>query len=234
MRFDKRNPAEFAQHLGVSSSSCGIFQLPLSQHTTDSIETGIPLCLARPLQAEQELQVYDDMAKFLVKQMFAMQNGTSFNNTSNLEGVMFDSQSTAIFHVASALLKANEKSKSFTLRFFSNTDGVATQVDIPAHVLRMTHPKTGERMDDRLDDMAKTLTSPSTSSGCSTAVHVHREHTQPQPPQIKLPKLFPVTLERKGQFGYSVEWADGATINYSMASLAKAAGGKLIPLNRTP
>ena len=43
------------------------------------------------------------------------------------------------------------------------------------------------------------------------------------------PRLFPCKINRKGRYGYSVEWRDGATIIYSMISLAKAAGAKLQP-----
>lgn len=41
-------------------------------------------------------------------------------------------------------------------------------------------------------------------------------------------QMFPCKIEKKGQYGYSVEFADYATIIYLMFSLAKAAGGILL------
>jgi hypothetical protein len=38
--------------------------------------------------------------------------------------------------------------------------------------------------------------------------------------------LFPARVTRKGNYGYEVEWADGAKVIYSLLAIAKAAGGK--------
>lgn len=62
--------------------------------------------------------------------------------------------------------------------------------------------------------------------GCgSSVVDDVVTHHKGQEMNIK-PELFPARVEKKGIYGYSVEWADGATIIYSMISIAKAAGGK--------
>jgi hypothetical protein len=239
--------------LGIGSRNATqqkhVFQLPLSSKTTNANETGVPLCLARPDGADAELRVFDRLAQAVSKQLFGLQNGiaigyggdedisedsaTNFNNGATFKG------SDAVFEVASAFLKANDKSKTFTVRVFSN-EGVATQLDIAAQILRMAHPKTGSPMDAKKDDISKTVGPASTSNlgasggGCGSGggggVHIHHHSHEPAPPAPTMPRLFPVTLERKGQFGYSVEWADGATIIYSMASLVKAAGGKLVKM----
>eukprot|EP00985_Skeletonema_marinoi_P007787 scaffold3468_cov108-Skeletonema_marinoi.AAC.3 len=47
----------------------------------------------------------------------------------------------------------------------------------------------------------------------------------------KKDNLFPAKISKKGKYGYEVEWADGATIIYSLLAIAKAAGGK--PLEST-
>ena len=38
--------------------------------------------------------------------------------------------------------------------------------------------------------------------------------------------LIPARVTRKGNYGYEVEWADGAKVIYSLLAIAKAAGGK--------
>jgi len=38
--------------------------------------------------------------------------------------------------------------------------------------------------------------------------------------------LFPAKISKKGKYGYEVEWADGATIIYSLLAIAKAVEGK--------
>ena len=64
--------------------------------------------------------------------------------------------------------------------------------------------------------------------GCGSG-HYH-SHSHSHAPSLKdftskKKGLFPCKIEKKGRYGYSVEWADGVTIIYSMFSLAKAAGG---------
>jgi hypothetical protein len=41
----------------------------------------------------------------------------------------------------------------------------------------------------------------------------------------KSPSLIPSKVDKKGRYGYAVQWNDGAIIIYSVLSIAKAAGG---------
>lgn len=40
-------------------------------------------------------------------------------------------------------------------------------------------------------------------------------------------KFIPTKLDKKGHYGYEIEFSDGATIIYSMLSVAIAAGAKV-------
>jgi hypothetical protein len=48
------------------------------------------------------------------------------------------------------------------------------------------------------------------------------------------PSLSVTRVERKGRYGYAVQYADGATVIYSSKSLALAAGGELVEAPPSP
>ena len=64
------------------------------------------------------------------------------------------------------------------------------------------------------DSVVVTKNSPGTQ-GCSSGNHKFKSG------------LFPCRVEKKGRYGYSVEWADGTTVIYSMSSLAASVGAKI-------
>jgi hypothetical protein len=90
---------------------------------------------------------------------------------------------------------------------------------IPGDKLRSWHPKLGEPLpilNHEHDEDKVIVTHTSGKQGCGS--HGNAQDTP-------TPKLFPCRLEKKGKYGYSVEWADRSTIIYSMYSLGKAAAG---------
>jgi hypothetical protein len=131
------------------------------------------------------------------------------------------------FPLQSAMLLTDNSNHSFILRMFSK--GGAIQKTIDANVLRLTHPKTGARL-DQIDPSASNdktfqamLTRSQTGSekGCSSPIDdIHLSSASSK-------RLFPVKIEKKGNYGFSCEWADGSTIIYSMSSILKAFGGRL-------
>ena len=202
-----------------------VFPLPISPHTSSANENGTPLCLSRPSEAESELIVFANLASDVGKQLFSMQYGISLldNGDNDDEEVIatFDddgSDPEEAFPVKSAVLIANNDKHSFTVRLFSKSG--ATQKLLDGDILRLVHPKTGRRldqMDDSNDKTFQAMTNKKGKGGCGGGSHSTSSSRQ----------LFPVNIERKGNYGYSVEWADGSTIIYSMSSIVGASGGKL-------
>ena len=89
----------------------------------------------------------------------------------------------------------------FVARFFSEQG--ALELSIAGPDLRSRDPKTGTIV---------------VNASVGTTKPMVEHHVSP-------PRLFPAKVERKGRYGYAVEYADGATIIYSLFAIAKAAGG---------
>ena len=214
--------------VGIDSSV--IVQLPISPLTNGANDSGEPLCLERPSDGEAELQAFEGLAKVVSQEMLLLQHGLSrMKNTDNSANsgssdavVTFDSGAGQKFDVASLHMSVDSSdAKSFAVRLFS--DAGAWQGKVDGMTLRSIDPKTGERMSGAIDEEPKPKAGCSSSNpnGGIDSIVIHR-HTNDE----KKPRLFPAKVEKKGIYGYSVEWADGATIIYSMLSIAKAAGGK--------
>lgn len=122
-----------------------------------------------------------------------------------------------IFDVATLHLSSDVETESFVFRYFS--DSGATEVRVSGDKLRNWHPKLGEPVIVENDDEIVLVESSKSSCGVS---HHHAGNLQ------RKSKLFPCKIEKKGRYGYQIEWADGATIIYSMHSLAKASGGSSV------
>lgn len=189
-----------------------MFHLPISTLTNDANDSGEPLCLSRPEAAIEELQVFDNLASTLSKELLLVQHGRSRSDSGGIDeqvSVVFPG-SDEVFDVATAHLSLDSTKTGFLVRLFSN-DG-ATQLSLSADDLRSCHPKTGEKLDlDNGGDQASTAV----PSDGIVEHHTAKAHG---------PRLMPAKVEKKGRYGYAVEYSDGATIIYSMLSIAKAAG----------
>eukprot|EP00985_Skeletonema_marinoi_P018395 scaffold10263_cov143-Skeletonema_marinoi.AAC.2 len=100
--------------------------------------------------------------------------------------------------------------------------------------LRSRNPKTGE-VEENSSSNSGEGDGKTVEHGCGGGSHSSdRGSSQPSITvhHDKKDNLFPAKLSKKGKYGYEVEWADGATIIYSLLAIAKAAGGK--PLESTP
>ena len=168
----------------------------------------------RPEAARDELNVFDKLATALSKELLLIQHGQSRSDSGGIDepaSVVFGNSSEA-FNVASTHLSLDSSKEGFLVRLFSN-DG-ATQLSLGADELRSRHPKTGEKLD---------LDSEAGDSGPLDSMVQHHK--------ANVPRLMPAKIEKKGRYGYAVEYADGATIIYSMLSIAKAAGGSITQKN---
>lgn len=185
----------------LDESMKNVFQLPISTLTNGANDCGVPLALARPSAAYEELGIIGELATAVSRELFLAQHGRSDSSveTHLPHKVIFpNSSADDEFDVASTHLTVTNE--GFVARFFSEKG--AMQVPIPPANMRARHPKTGELMED------------------IEAVMVQ-----------KSPKLLPAKLDPKGRYGYAIEWADGATIIYSMLSIARAAGA--MPLSKS-
>jgi hypothetical protein len=172
-----------------------IFRLPISTVTNDANDSGIPLALSRPLEAAEELGVMERLASSVIRDLFLAQH-LRINSNENTSNLH-----KIIFPNAKVGDEFDLASTQLSIdgavfvARFFSEHG-ALQVSIPPETLRARDPKTGEIMDNGNSEIVQ---------------HV--------------PKLFPARLDPKGRYGYSVQWADGATIIYSLLSIARSAGG---------
>ena len=178
----------------LEESMKNVFQLPISTLTNDANDCGNPLALARPSEAYAELKIIGELADAVARELFLAQHGRSDSSIETSQ------HHKVIFPNASADDEFDVASTHLTVTKegfvarFFSEKG-AMQVPIPASSLRVRHPKTGEIMEAIDAGMVQ-----------------------------KSPKLLPAKLDPKGRYGYAIEWADGATIIYSMLSIARAAG----------
>ena len=198
-----------------------IFQLPISCRTNEANDEGSPLCLSRPVEASDELSIFSKLSYTVAKYLLLLQHGRSDESaSSSLEEsmVQLDGQN---FDIASLHMSVCDSSETFTIRLFS--DSGAAEAIIAGEKLRNWHPKLGHAMDhddgstdeiEKKDPVVITNT-----AGCGNHQHDHHHARS---------RLFPCRIEKKGRYGYSVQWGDQATIIYSMYSIAKAAGATTI------
>jgi hypothetical protein len=210
-----------------------VFSFGISPQITAANESGNPLCLSRPSLAQSELQTYSNLAYTTCKQLFSLQFGMPLHRSLNYDSATAtfeenDSDEPADeFPLQSAMLLTDNSNQSFILRMFSNQRALQKTVD--GNVLRLTHPKTG----DRLDQIGSSTSNDKTFQEMLTKSQTNSEKGCSSPGDgIKLSgassrRLFPVKIEKKGNYGFSCEWADGSTIIYSMPSILKAFGGRL-------
>jgi len=208
--------------LGLQRSR--IFQLPISSGTNTANDSGSPLCLSRPKEASLELDVFSDLAGAVSTELLVLEHGITSGADDDQDlfvSVSFDNESEP-FDVASTNLSVDNRKGTFTVRLFS--DSGALQIEITGEELRRIHPKTGKELDLNDDNSGIHAEPAHTQGGCGSGASGMIEHHRHQ--DAKKSKLFPVKIDKKGRYGYSVEWADGATIIYSMLSICKAAGGR--------
>jgi hypothetical protein len=209
-----------------------VFSFGISPYISDANESGTPLCLSRPNLAESELQTYSNLAYTTGKHLFSLQYGIPFRKSLDDDStiVTFDcdgDEPVEEFPIQSAMLLTDNDNHSFILRMFSKEGAIQKTLD--GDVLRLTHPKTGYRLDqgDSSFSNDKTFQTMLTTSQTKSKGTCSSGGDASKTTGASSKKLFPVKIEKKGNYGFSCEWADGSTIIYSMASIVKAFGGRL-------
>lgn len=190
-----------------------LVQLPVSPATNAANDTGRPFCLERPDDAEKELAAFRTLAKVVSGELIKYQYGRS----DDRKFIAFEATGE-VFDLSTVTLSLDKsRGEAFIVRLFSDTGAVQKRVS-PAK-LRSRDPKTGETLSDspflsEAEEKENPVANP--------MVSVHKVKAK------QSPSLLPTKVDRKGRYGFSVEWADGATIIYSSASVARAAGGTLV------
>uniref|UniRef100_A0A7S2YAX9 Gamma-butyrobetaine hydroxylase-like N-terminal domain-containing protein n=1 Tax=Entomoneis paludosa TaxID=265537 RepID=A0A7S2YAX9_9STRA len=108
------------------------------------------------------------------------------------------------------------------MRLFSSSGAVQKRI-FPSE-LRSRDPKTGDIIEDSPFREQKPK-DPFVRVHSSSDVESDSNNNSKKKPS---PSVTPVQVDRKGRYGFAVQWADGATIIYSKVCLAKASGGLIL------
>jgi hypothetical protein len=195
-------------HLDINLDN--ICQLPISTLANDANDNGIPLSLTRPEKGTNELAAFEQLANIVSKELYMLPH----RRAENQEQVVFkDSRET--FDVISLQLSLDQdQERPFVVRIFSENG--AMQIRVAPAELRSRDPKTGDKLDAG-DAPAESTSKDQNDNGM---VSINKS--------IGSKKIsIPEAIQKKGKYGYSVTWGDGARIIYSMLAIAKAAGGNL-------
>jgi len=219
--------------------SSHVFHLPISETVSGSNESGKPFCCDEPnSNSEEEWAVFSKLADAVSTDLLLLQHnmipasmqGQQGNSSASMV-VTIDEVEDSAFDVPLTQLDIDNSHKRFTVRLFCNEGGY--QKVISGAELRSRNPKTGEVEDDSSSQEGTTAQqgcgggSRSSNSGSSQpSILVHHHSSECTDNSNEKDNLFPAQLTKKGKYGYEVEWADGATIIYSLLAIAKAAGGK--------
>lgn len=114
------------------------------------------------------------------------------------------------FPVSNLTITVNNERKEFYVRFFSEQG--AKEMKVSGEKLRYWDPKMGEG-----EIGAPSENSDDDNGGGSSLKRTRVSSTS---------DIFPCQIYPKGNYGFSLRWADGASIIYSRLSIATAAGGK--------
>jgi len=166
------------------------------------------------------------------------------NATSTITTVTVEGAGESEFDVPFTQLSVGDDPNQFSVRLFSGEGGY--QKVITGKDLRIRDPRSGEEDPLLLKEFGKGIGGGCGGGGGSTnnagqtdPLSMVQHHTaksqhdcsskQPTGEEGD-PSLRPARVTKKGNYGYEVEWADGAKIIYSLLAIAKAAGGK--PIDR--
>jgi hypothetical protein len=191
-----------------------IVQLPLATRTNIANDEGEPLTLIRPTDATESLIAFKKLASNVSSEMLKLQ----FGSTNDDKTVIFFPNNPGRYALKS-LHATFEKAKSddiLIVRFMSDTGAI--QKLVSAKSLRARDPKTGNLIEDSpFAEKPGAEVAQAVLDGPMVSTHTTKNK--------RSPSVIPMKVERKGRYGYSVEYADGGTIIYSMLCIAKTAGG---------
>ena len=203
-----------------------MFHIPISTSLNEANDSGSPLCSDNPHSSvEEELGTFSKLADALSTDLLLLQHGSTplslrrgneSENGKTVLTVMIDEAGDLVFDVPFTQLSIDNEHKQFTVRLFSNDGGY--QKNISGRDLRIREPRTGDAEEHNIHEAA------TIRSGCGGQSMV--QHHSASNDSSSADTLFPARITKKGNYGYEVEWADGATIIYSLLAIARSAGGK--------
>lgn len=187
--------------------------------TNDANEQGNPLTISRPAEADIELTAYRELADTVSRELLLLQFGSG--QTEGTEFVAFNDTDEK-FDLSSVVLSLSrvKSDEQVTVRLVSGTGAI--QKHIAASDLRCRDPKTGDLIPD---SPFRNKGGGSTGTASDDAVTVTKVTARPK--GKRSPSVIPRKVERKGRYGFAVQWDDGATIIYSLLCIARAAGAQL-------
>ena len=221
--------------------SSHVFHLPISETLSGSNESGKPFCCdeSNSNSSEEEWAVFSKLADAVSTDLLLLQHNMQPASMQGQQGssssamvITIDEVEDSEFDVPFTQLDIDNSHKKFTVRLFCNEGGY--QKIISGADLRSRNPKTGEMEDDSSGE-GKTVRhgcggggnhSGANGGSSQPSIMVHHHSADCADNSDEKDNLFPAKITKKGKYGYEVEWADGATIIYSLLAIAKAAGGK--------
>jgi cellulose biosynthesis protein BcsQ len=203
----------------IGGANVSLVELPISVALNDANDDGIPLTMSRPKGATKELSAYELLCDVVSKELLHVQYGSGFIDGLS-EFVAFNTHPDKSFDVSNVTLSLDRAkgNETLTVRIFSESDAI--QWHIAPSRLRSRDPKTGDSILNSPflnDDDSKDQSLDSDPVVTETKVAKKK----------RSPSVIPTKVERRGRYGFAVEWGDGATIIYSMRSIARAVGGIL-------
>eukprot|EP00980_Cylindrotheca_fusiformis_P003796 scaffold834_cov123-Cylindrotheca_fusiformis.AAC.43 len=183
-----------------------VCQLPISELTNTANDSGLPLSIARPDNASNELLALEKLAKIVSRELFRL----PFTIEVEDSHVTFEDGDEK-FSLSSIQLSKDKN--SLLVRAFS--EGGALQKRLPPQILRNRDPRTGELLEG-VDE------SPGTNANDMVTIY---KATSTVKPDVSADNVSADRVEKKAKVGYEVTWSDGAKFIYSQRAIAKAVGG---------
>ena len=232
-------PSSSSSHSRYLPGPSRVFRLPISSAVHDSNESGIPLCCdvgGPPLVGssgdDEAPDVFSRLADAISSDLLLLRHGADVPviGSTRASVVTIDEAGDSVyFDVPFTRLSLDGASGTLVVRLFSDAGGY--QKAISGIDLRRRDPATGDMENVSVENAAHDETSMSHGGGgCggsqfeSSMVQRHVAHVRPKV-AVK-DGLMPARVAKKGNYGYEVEWADGAKVIYSLLAIARAAGGK--------
>ncbi|KAK1733800.1 NUBPL iron-transfer P-loop NTPase family protein [Skeletonema marinoi] len=191
------------QHHHFMPQSSHVFHLPRSETVSSSNESGKPFCCDEPNgNSEQEWAVFSKLADAASADLLLLQHNR-------------------------CLRLCRDNKEIVPLPWWISKI-------IGGDDLRSRNPKTGE-VEEHSSSNSGEGDGKTVQHGCGGGSHssdrgssqpsitVHHHSSGCADNSDKKDNLFPAKISKKGKYGYEVEWADGATIIYSLLAIAKAA-----------
>jgi hypothetical protein len=186
-------------------------QLPISETANAANDSGKPICLVRNDAAIAELASFGKLSKIVAGELLKLQFGKADSQT-----VVRFNKVPGEFDAATVHISLERGSDAFTVRLFGKHGAIQRRV--PAVGLRARDPKIGTIMEDSpFKDQVE-----DSFDANDPVVTIHKAAGKMSP------SIVPNKVDKRGRYGFAVQWADGATIIYSNQSIAVAAGAEVV------